>query len=80
MRNILGMIPLLVPGLRCAGGPHPALEVASKTFDCPSKELTRHEIYPEKQRIEGCGKEAVFVHGCDGYGATSECAWVKLKQ
>jgi hypothetical protein len=61
----------------CASGPHPSLEVASKEFKCPVKDLTRHEIYPNKQRVEGCGKEGIFVKGCDGYGVTAQCGWVK---
>ena len=61
----------------CASGPHPALRLASKDFDCPIKELSRHEIYANKQRIEGCDKEAVYIKGCDGYGATAKCGWVR---
>ncbi len=80
MRNLLCVLSLALLGLGCASGPHPSLQAASKTLDCPVKDLKRHEIYPEKQRIEGCGKEEVFVYGCDDYGATAECGWVKLKQ
>lgn len=63
----------------CASGPHPSLAVASEALDCPAAELKRHEIYPEKQRIEGCGKEGIFVRGCSDYGATAECGWTRLK-
>ena len=51
--------------------------MASKDFKCPIKSLTRHEIYPNKQRVEGCGKDAVFIKGCTGYGVDSKCDWVK---
>jgi hypothetical protein len=61
----------------CASGPHPSLEVASKAFKCPVERLTRHEIYPNKQRVEGCEQEAVFIKGCTGYGVDSTCDWVK---
>jgi len=61
----------------CASGPHPSIEVASKDFECPSAELTRTEIYPKKQKFEGCGKEAIFILGCAGYGANESCEWVR---
>lgn len=64
----------------CASGPHPSLEYASKNLDCPVKQLTRHEIYANKQRIEGCGKEGVFVKACGGgYGVNEECKWARAK-
>ena len=64
----------------CASGPHPALTIASRDFECPIKSLTRHEIYPNKQRVEGCGKEATYVKDCDtGYGTDSSCEWAKAK-
>lgn len=68
---------LCVCASSCASGPHPALEMASKDFKCPIKSLTRHEIYPNKQRVEGCGKDAIFIKGCTGYGVDSKCDWVK---
>ena len=68
---------VLVSLLGCASGPHPAIVMASKDFDCPEKSLTRHEIYPNKQRIEGCGKEAIYIKGCTDYGAAGKCDWAK---
>jgi hypothetical protein len=55
------------------------MTMAARDFDCPMASLTRHEIYPNKQRIEGCGKEAIYIKGCggDSYGADSKCEWVK---
>jgi hypothetical protein len=61
----------------CASGPHPAMVIASKDFDCPMKDLERHQIFPKKQRIEGCGKAAIYIEGCNGYGADSSCKWVR---
>jgi len=65
----------------CASGPHPAVVMASKDFDCPQASLTRHEIYPNKQRIEGCGKEAIYIKGCTSgsYGTSGTCDWVKAR-
>jgi hypothetical protein len=63
----------------CASGPHPALEVAAKDFECPIAQLERHEIYPNKQRVEGCDKEAVYVKDCGGYGTDAACRWAKAK-
>jgi hypothetical protein len=54
--------------LACASGPHPAMTMAARDFDCPLTGLARHEIYPNKQRIEGCGKEAIHIKGCGGEG------------
>ena len=61
----------------CASGPHPALEVASRDLKCDQKELKRHEIYPKRQRVEGCGKEGIYVEDCAGYGVDSKCRWVR---
>jgi hypothetical protein len=61
----------------CASGPHPAVQMAAKDFDCPMKDLKRHEIYPNKQRVEGCGKEAIYIKGCTDYGVDGECGWAK---
>lgn len=66
--------------LACASGPHPALGIAAKDFKCDKSALTLHEIYPKKVRVEGCDREAVYVHGCDDYGATATCGWVRLKK
>ena len=63
--------------LGCASGPHPATTVAAKDFDCPIAEVTRHEIYPKKQEMKGCGKEGIYINGCAGYGANEKCEWVK---
>ena len=67
--------------LGCASGPEVAMNLAAKDFKCPVKDLTRHEIYPNKQRIEGCGKEAIYIKGCPrgSYGAGAECGWAKAK-
>jgi hypothetical protein len=66
--------------LGCASGPHPSLEYAAKDLDCPVASLTRHEIYPSKQRIEGCSKEATYVKHCgDGYGTDASCGWARAK-
>lgn len=70
-------VPALVAG--CASGPHPSLEVASRELDCPVAQLTRDEIYPNKQRISGCEREAIFVKDCGGYGTDAGCRWAKLK-
>jgi hypothetical protein len=67
----------LASGLGCASGPHPALKVAAEDLGCEEKSLTLHEIYPKKVKIEGCGKEGIFVEGCSGYGVTSECGWAR---
>lgn len=72
----LGAFSLL---LACASGPHPALKTAARDFDCPIAELKRDEIYPSKQRIEGCDKEAVYVKDCGGYGTDADCRWAKAK-
>jgi hypothetical protein len=61
----------------CASGPHPSLEVASRDLKCPVEQLQRHEIYPKRQRLEGCGKEGIFVEDCSGYGLNAECRWVR---
>lgn len=64
--------------LGCASGPHPALQAAARDFNCPMAQLKRDEIYPNKQRIEGCDKEAIYVKHCgSGYGMDAECNWVK---
>jgi hypothetical protein len=63
--------------LGCATGPHPALEVAAHDLACPIAQLQRHEIYPNRQRVEGCGKEGIFVKDCGGYGLDSKCRWVR---
>lgn len=66
--------------LGCASGPHPAMQLAARDFDCPMASLKRHEIYKNKQRIEGCNKEAVYVKNCgQGYGTDAECGWAKAK-
>lgn len=66
--------------LGCASGPHPALQAAAKDFHCPIEQLERDEIYPNKQRVDGCDKHAIFVKDCgSGYGADAECNWVKVK-
>jgi len=61
----------------CASGPHPALKVAAEDLECDQNSLTLHEIYPKKVKIEGCGKEGIFVEGCSGYGVTAECGWAR---
>ena len=61
----------------CASGPHPALALAHKDFNCAQAELTLHEIYPHKVRVEGCGREAIYVKACSGYGTDSSCGWAK---
>lgn len=70
---------LLLALIGCASGPHPALVKASKDWDCPVKDLKRHEIFPEKQEVEGCGKNAIYVNTCQGYGTDASCGWAKLK-
>ena len=64
------------PGAGCAIGPHPALALAKKDLGCDTK-LTLHEIYTRKVRVEGCGKEAIYVKGCDSYGADAKCGWAR---
>ncbi|HEX7477938.1 MAG TPA: hypothetical protein VF331_09030 [Polyangiales bacterium] len=44
------------------------MTMAARDFDCPLTGLAHHEIYPNKQRIEGCGKEAIHIKGCGGEG------------
>jgi len=63
----------------CASGPQVAMDMAAKDFKCPVKDLTRHEIYPNKQEIAGCGKSAIYIKGCTkgSYGAGAECGWAK---
>jgi hypothetical protein len=73
------IIGLWLVASACASGPHPALEVAARDFDCPQKDLKRHEIYPNRQRVEGCGKEGIFVKDCAGYGVDSKCRWARAK-
>jgi hypothetical protein len=73
------ILPLLLL-LGCASGPHPALEYAAKDLKCPVKDLKRTEIYPNKQRVEGCNKEGVYVKTCgEGYGIDAECRWARAK-
>ncbi|MDD9943130.1 MAG: hypothetical protein OXU20_18960 [Myxococcales bacterium] len=60
----------------CATGPHPALALAKQDLKC-KEQLELHEIYPQKVRVEGCGKEAVYVEGCDKYGIDAECVWAR---
>ena len=80
MRRMRTLWLLTLLGLcGCASGPHPAMELAARDFDCPMKSLKRHEIYPNKQRVEGCGKEATYVKDCSGYGTDSDCKWAKAK-
>lgn len=79
MTKYFCLITVLLLGA-CASGPHPALTLASRDFACPIEQLQRHQIYPNKQRIEGCGKEAIYIKGCNGYGADSKCDWVKVPQ
>src|SRR5690349_8094550 len=59
----------------CASGPHPALRIASKDLDCEQSGLKLHQIYPKKVRIEGCGREAIYVDACSGYGMDQKCGW-----
>lgn len=66
--------------LGCASGPHPALKLAAQHLKCDEKALTVHEIYPKKVRIEGCGKEAVYVDSCHGYGVEEKCEWARFAQ
>jgi hypothetical protein len=75
---VAGLGLLLAAG--CASGPHPALEVASRDLDCPIKDLKRHEIYPNKQRVEGCNKEGIYVKDCGGYGVDSQCRWARATE
>lgn len=77
MSRVYLLTALCLGLLGCASGPHPAIVMAEKDFDCPQKDLTRHEIYPNKQRIEGCGKEAIYIKGCSGYGLDEKCGWAK---
>lgn len=74
-RLLIVFAALLGPG--CASGPHPATTAAAKDFKCPIAEVTRHEIYPKKQEMAGCGKEAIFINGCAGYGANEKCEWLR---
>jgi hypothetical protein len=76
MANYLRFAGVLWLGA-CASGPHPAMTLASKDFACPMSSLERHQIFPNKQRIEGCGKAAIYIKGCSGYGADSTCDWVR---
>ena len=75
MRRLIAALLLL----GCASGPHPAMTLAARDFKCPMASLKRDEIYPNKQRIEGCNKEAIYVKTCGGYGIDSECKWAKAK-
>lgn len=59
----------------CASGPHPALQLASTDLSCEQSQLTLHQIYPKKVRIEGCGKTAIYVDACNGYGSDETCGW-----
>lgn len=59
----------------CASGPHPALQIASKDLDCEQSALQLHEIYPKKVRVEGCGRQGIYVDACSGYGIDEKCGW-----
>jgi hypothetical protein len=59
----------------CASGPHPALELASRDLSCEQSQLKLEQIYPKKVRIEGCGKSAIYVDACSGYGTDETCGW-----
>lgn len=59
----------------CASGPHPALQLASRDLSCEQSQLTLEQIYPKKVRIEGCGKTAIYVDACSGYGTEETCGW-----
>jgi hypothetical protein len=72
--SLLAVATLL---LGCASGPHPALKLAAKHFACEESALKLHEIYPKKVRIEGCGKDAIYVDACGGYGVQEKCAWAR---
>ena len=61
----------------CKSGPHPALKPASQYLKCSQSALKVHEIYPQKVRVEGCGKEAIYVDACKGYGADEKCEWAR---
>lgn len=74
------LLPVLLIALfsvACASGPHPATTAAAKDLKCPQAEIKRTEIYPKKQKIEGCGKEEIYILGCAGYGMNEECEWTK---
>jgi hypothetical protein len=76
----MGFSGLALVLLGCASGPHPAMQLAARDFKCPIEQLERSEIYPNKQRIEGCDKEAVYVNACGSdYGTDAECGWAKAK-
>jgi hypothetical protein len=66
--------------LGCASGPHPALKLAAKDLSCDASGLSLHKIYPKKVRVEGCGKEAVYVDACTGYGLDAKCGWARKKE
>jgi hypothetical protein len=71
-----GLILLVTCALgACASGPHPALQIASRDLDCEQSALQLHEIYPKKVRVEGCGKQAIYVDACSGYGVEEKCGW-----
>jgi hypothetical protein len=59
----------------CASGPHPALQLASRDLSCEQSQLKLEQIYPKKVRIEGCGKTAIYVDACSGYGTDETCGW-----
>jgi hypothetical protein len=59
----------------CASGPHPALQLASRDLSCERSQLRLEQIYPKKVRIEGCGKTAIYVDACSGYGTEETCGW-----
>ena len=63
----------------CASGPHPALEVASRDFDCPIKDLKRHEYTRIASAWKAATRKASSVKDCGGYGADAECRWARAK-
>ena len=51
------------------------MQIASKDLNCDQSGLQLHEIYPKKVRVEGCGKQAIYVDACSGYGMEEKCGW-----
>lgn len=56
----------------CASSIHEVTGKASQDLQCPVSQLTVTDIDGRTRRVQGCGKEVVFVEDCT---AAPPCRW-----
>lgn len=56
----------------CASSIHEVTGKASQDLQCPVSQLTVTDVDGRTRRVQGCGKEAVFVEDCT---AAPPCRW-----